>query len=369
MKKNNKKHLFFIYIVIFIFALNFLINLNSYLVFANSNTQTNTNDNSAEIIMEVNSKRVLYEKNISKKMYMASTTKILTAIIIIENMDLSKNITISKQTTGIEGSSIYLEEGEILSVEDLLYGLMLRSGNDCAETLAIACCGSIDKFSTLMNEKAREIGAKNSNFVNPHGLHDDNHYTTAYDLALISSYAIKNPDFKRIVSTKKTTIPFTTRNCKRVLVNKNKMLSNYEGATGIKTGYTKKAGRCLVTSAQRNGLELVCVVLNCYDMWQKSSALLNKSFENYFYKEIINSSEIIDFINSNQNEKVGVYVKNSLFYPLTIEEQNKLKTEINYTFNKGVYIKKGSSIGKINIYLKNNLIFSQKIYNIIDIKN
>ena len=369
MKKNNVKPLLFISIVAFLIIFNIIIGFSSQLVFANMNVRSGTNDNSAEIVMEVNSKRVLYEKNTSKKMYMASTTKILTAITIIENMDLSKNISVTKKTTGIEGSSIYLEEGEVLSVQDLLYGLMLRSGNDCAETLAIACCGSIEEFSTLMNEKARKIGAKNSNFVNPHGLHDDNHYTTAYDLALISSYAIKNPDFKRIVSTTKTTIPFTTKNTKRVLINKNKMLTNYDGATGIKTGYTKKAGRCLVTSAQRNGLELVCVVLNCYDMWEKTSLLLDKSFKNYSYKQIINSNEIIDFIKVNNEDKIGVYVKNSLYYPLTNDEENQLITDIKYTFNKDVFIKKGSNIGKINIYLKNNLIFSQKIYNIIDIKN
>ncbi|MBQ6921726.1 MAG: D-alanyl-D-alanine carboxypeptidase, partial [Clostridia bacterium] len=150
---------------------------------------------SSEIVMEMNSKRVLYANNIHEKKYMASTTKILTAIVIIENCNLNAVVTVGKNTTGIEGSSIYLEEGETLTVTDLLYGLMLRSGNDCAETLAVFCSGSIEKFAALMNETAKKIGALNSNFVNPHGLNNENHYTTAYDLALISCYAMQNADF------------------------------------------------------------------------------------------------------------------------------------------------------------------------------
>ena len=153
-------------------------------------------NNSAEIVMEVNSNRVLYEHNINEKKYMASTTKILTAICVIENCDLDNVVTVTDKTVGIEGSSIYLQAGEKLTVKELLYGLMLRSGNDCAETLAVYCSSSIEKFAALMNDTAKRIGALNSNFVNPHGLHNENHYTTAYDLALISCYAIKNEDFK-----------------------------------------------------------------------------------------------------------------------------------------------------------------------------
>lgn len=323
---------------------------------------------SAEIVMEVNSKRVLHEKNINNKMFMASTTKILTAITIIENLRLDKKITVSKNTTGIEGSSIYLEEGEILSVRDLLYGLMLRSGNDCAETLAVACSGSINEFAKLMNKTAQKIGAKNSNFVNPHGLHDENHYTTAYDLALISTYAIKNKDFLEIVSTKKKIIPFSTRETNRVLINKNKMLGSFEGATGIKTGYTKKAGRCLVTSAKRGNLELVSVVLNCYDMWRKSTDLLNNAFNTYEYKKLVDKNNFVDFISNNSGEKIGVYVKDDIYYPLKKEEDKAISFKFSYkNFDKA--IKKDTEVGKIDIYLKNNLIFSKKTYNIIDIKN
>ncbi|MBO5068249.1 MAG: D-alanyl-D-alanine carboxypeptidase, partial [Clostridia bacterium] len=164
-----------------------ILTLFSIMIFNQNNFNVVAYTNSvSEIIMDVNSGRVLFENNAYEKKYMASTTKILTAICIIENCNISDVITVTDKTVGVEGSSIYLEVGEKLSVKDLLYGLMLRSGNDCAETLAVYCSGSIEKFSLLMNETAKKIGALNSNFVNPHGLHNDNHYTTAYDLALIS---------------------------------------------------------------------------------------------------------------------------------------------------------------------------------------
>lgn len=269
---NKRFKILLLPIVLLVFFLSIMSDIT--IVFAEQNVLT------AEIVMNVDSKKILHEQNIDKKMFMASTTKILTAIVIIENCNLSEVVTITKKSVGVEGSSIYLEEGEKLTVKHLLYGLMLRSGNDCAETLALHCSGSIQEFCDLMNATASKIGAKNSNFVNPHGLHDDNHYTTARDLALISCYAIKNPVFKEIVSTKRIVIPQITRHYNRVLINKNKMLNELEGATGIKTGYTKKAGRCLVTSCERNGVELVCVVLNCSPMFERSKTLLNECFDN-----------------------------------------------------------------------------------------
>ena len=236
-------------------------------------------------------RRVLYEENSSVKLPMASTTKILTAITVIDNFDVNEKVTVPKSATNIEGSSIYLKEGETITVLELLYGLMLRSGNDCAECLAQTLT-SRDNFIELMNKTANKIGATNSNFINPHGLHDNEHYTTAYDLALISSYAMKNELFKKIVSTKKINISNGSENYDRVLINKNKMLSNYNGANGIKTGYTKKAGRCLVSSAYKNGMEVVTVVLNCPNMWERSEQLLNYSYDNYKMLNVIDKEEL-----------------------------------------------------------------------------
>ena len=312
--------------------------------------------------MERTTNRVLYKKNSTEKKYMASTTKILTAITAIENLDLNKSITIQNTAVGIEGSSIYLVEGEELTVKELLYGLMLRSGNDCAVALALATSGSIEQFSNLMNKTAEKIGAKDSNFVNPHGLHDDNHYTTAYDLALISCYAMGNNDFREIVSTKKITISNTTKDYKRVLFNKNKMLSNFEGANGIKTGYTKKAGRCLVTSAIQNGMELISVVLNCGPMWEVSSNILNECFSSYHMQNVLNSNNIVDFYKIN-DKKIPIISKEDVYLPLSKLEGRSYTTEIIYNldnFDENY----NNSVGEINFYASNNLIFSQKLYTI-----
>lgn len=321
---------------------------------------------SSEIVMEASTLRVLSQNNAHEKKYMASTTKILTAIVVIENCDIEEEITVTAKTVGVEGSSIYLEAGEKLTVKDLLYGLMLRSGNDCAETLAVHVSGSIENFASLMNETAAKIGAKDSNFVNPHGLHNDNHYTTAYDLALISCYAIKNPVFKEIVSTQKISIPFTTQGIKRYLINKNKMLKEFDGATGIKTGYTKKAGRCLVSSCNRGGMELVSVVLNCGPMFERSKTILQKGFDEYQMYNLAESDNIIEFIPvEDTNNLCGVYLKRDVIVPLTKAEKDSVKI----TFELPEKIKKDtpkdSEIGFVKIYYQNNLIFTEKIYTIV----
>ena len=347
-------------LTIFIFVLtifNIKLDKKTQIVYA---------QNSATISMEISSKRVLTGTNIHTKMYMASTTKILTAITVIENCNLDDVVTVTAKSVGVEGSSMYLDAGEKITVKNLLYGLMLRSGNDAATTLALYACGSIEKFAELMNCTAKKAGAKESNFVNPHGLHNDNHYTTAYDLALISCYAMQNEVFKEIVGTRKITIPWTTRDYDRTMVNKNKMLSNYEGATGIKTGYTKKAGRCLVSSAKRNGMDVVTVVLNCGNMWEKSTELLDYSFENYNMKKLVEADHVIGFIDiENSEEKCAVITDKDIILPLSEQELLNLKIEYNYPkIIKPPYNKK-ETVGEIKIYTSNNLIFLQKIYTII----
>ena len=337
-------------------------------VFLGRQVNAHNNSNQAEIVMELNTGRVVHEFNAQSKKYMASTTKILTAITIIENCDLDEIVVVQKQTTGIEGSSIYLEEGEKLSVKHVLYGLMLRSGNDCAQTLAVHCSGSINEFAHLMNITAEKIGAKNSNFVNPHGLHDDNHYTTAYDLALISRYAMKNEVFREIVATKSIDIPFTTRNYNRHLINKNKMLKEFEGSTGIKTGYTKKAGRCLVSSCQRNGIEFICVVLNCPPMFERSKTLLTNAFNNYKNYKIMESDNIVDFVQVENGEKCAVCIKNDIIIPLTEYEKNNLHLQLDLPKILKKPIEKDKEIGLVKIYCENNLLFTEKIYTIIEIK-
>lgn len=222
---------------------------------------------------------LIYSKNCDAKREPASTTKICTAITVLENWSLlDLPVPIPDEAIGIEGSSLYLQKGEMLSVRDLLYGLMLQSGNDCAVALAVIVGGSVDGFVKLMNETAKMAGATNTNFVNPHGLHHDDHYTTARDLCAISYYAMKNEVFREIVGTKRHRTPYHNHDYDRNFPNKNKILYNYDGGNGIKTGYTRASGRCLVSSATRDGKMYICTVLNCYDMFEECMRLMDRAF-------------------------------------------------------------------------------------------
>lgn len=304
------------------------------------------------VVMEINSGRVLFSKNADIRLPMASTTKIMTALVAVELCDIDEPVNIDKKAVGVEGSSVYLRLGETLTVKELLYGLMLRSGNDCAVALAIHVGGSIENFAELMNAKAAYLGLDNTHFVNPHGLHDDNHYTSAYDLAVISCEAMKNPIFREIVSTKKVTIGGGEE--KRLLLNKNKLLYNYENACGVKTGYTKRAGRCFVGAAD-NGTELVCVVLNCGPMFEETKSLLTY-FQNEYDTRCIVPKNKIYSVEVKDSKKLYYLCEKSFWFPLTKNEINQIKEVIIYEETEDVY--------KINVYFGKQLIFSQKLYTI-----
>lgn len=233
------------------------------------------------ILIDADSGTVIGAKDPDVKMSMASTTKIMTALVAIESSDISKKVSVSPCAVGVEGSSIYLYEGERLTLEELLYAMLLESANDAAAAIAIAVGGSIEGFAALMNEKAEQMGLEDTHFTNPHGLDDEEHYTTARELAIIAAEAMKNETFRRIVSTYKKTIPLNETEGVRLLINHNKLLKSYEGAVGIKTGYTKKSGRCLVSSAERDGVRLICVTLSAPDDWQDHKALLDYGFSAY----------------------------------------------------------------------------------------
>ncbi len=318
----------------------------------------------AEYVMEINTNKVFNSVNETLKLPIASTTKIVTALTVIENFDVNKIVTVPKSCVGIEGSSIYLKEGEKISVLDLLYGLMLRSGNDSAECLA---CTLTDRntFISLMNKTAQNLGANSSNFTNPHGLHDENHYSTAKDLCLITAKALKNETFKKIVSTKRINISNGNENYDRVLINKNKMLSFYEGCTGVKTGYTKKAGRCLVSSVEKNGLEVVSVVINSPQMWERSTELFDDVYNNYTLKEVFNCENLNNKIFTSSNgKKFKIESFGKFFYPVKNTQSSDITYKINgVLFNE--YIKNPTENGIFEIFDKNKLIFSQNIFTII----
>ena len=324
-------------------------------------------------VIEKESGRLLYSFNENEKLPMASTTKIITAIFVIENCkDLDAVVEISKQAVGIEGTSIGLKEGEHLTIRELLYGLMLRSGNDSAVMLALAVCGSLENFNKQINEYVRSLGALNTNLENPHGLPNDNHYTTATDLALISAHALKNPVFQEIVSTKRRKIS-NELNSKysRDLVNKNRLLTDYGFADGVKTGFTKKAGRCFVGSATKNDMQLVCVLLNCGPMFEECEALLEKGFNEYKLTKILEKGQDVGSvqIKNSSVKKIDLQVERYVFYPLKDGELKNIKMKVEKPKVLKAPLKKGEEVASLAITLENQLIFSQNFYTINSVES
>lgn len=317
-------------------------------------------------VMEKSTRKVLYSFDENKCLANASTTKIVTAITVIQNCDnLEEEITVEDMSIGVEGTSIYLRQGEKLRVIDLLYGLMLRSGNDSAVALACHVGGSYENFVDLMNQTAQLAGAQNSHFANPHGLDDPNHYTTAYDLAMITCYALQNPIFKQIVSTKQYTINATNKSEIRYLANKNKLLSSLDGCTGVKTGFTSRAGRCLVSSCERDGMEVVCVVLNCGPMFETSKDLLNNSFVDYTYACVVDKDEPIynEYYLNDTKGQLNLMADESFYLPIS-----NLKNEditIKYRLNEfSGNVEEGEEIGEIQVFVDKHLQKNIKLYTI-----
>lgn len=233
------------------------------------------------ILIEAESGTVLYQKNAFVKLPMASTTKIMTALVAIESGDIDRKVKTDDRARGVEGSSIYLAKDETLTMRQLIYALMLASANDAAAAIAYEVAGGIEDFSELMNRKAKKLGLSSTHFTNPHGLHDEKHYTTALDLAKLAAAALENDIFLEICSTKTQKIPLNGDEGVRYLSNHNKLLRLYKGCIGVKTGFTKASGRCLVSAAERDGLRLVAVTLNAPDDWRDHSAMLDFGFERY----------------------------------------------------------------------------------------
>lgn len=322
------------------------------------------------VVIESSTGRILFSQNENKKMPMASTTKIMTAITAIENcQDLDEKFEVSAKAVGVPGTSLYLRKGDVYSTRDLLYALMLISGNDASVAIAEHVAGSTSEFVTMMNNLCKKIGANNSHFANTHGLDADGHYTTAYDLAKITAYALENDTFREIVSTKNTKI-VNGKGENRYLKNKNKLLSTLEGCIGVKTGFTDDAGRCLVSAIERDGMRLVCVVLNCGPMFQESAELLKTCADEYKLYDLTQNYDYIqevDIING-RDETAKIGTKEKFLYPLTKSEFESLKYEYSYPESIEAPLEKDSEIGKVEIFLNNNLLFSEKIYTIEEIR-
>lgn len=329
------------------------------------------NDISAKsaVLIEADSGLVVFEKNKDLLLPMASTTKIMSAIVAIEECPLDKIITIPAEATNIEGSSIYLKEGESLSVRELLYALLLESANDSAVALAYATCGNLEGFVNLMNEKAISLGLESTHFTNPHGLDDDEHYTTAYELGLIASYAMKNPVFKEIVSTYKATIPLNNGEGTRVLVNHNKLLRSFEGATGIKTGFTKKCGRCLVSSALVDGVSMICVTLNAPNDWQDHKNMLEYGFSKFECIDLADCGDYVlelDVINGQKTALITNYDKLSVVLP-----RNNINISAKLEVNRLLCapVKEGEYVGRVVFYNNDKEISHLPLYALEAVKD
>lgn len=293
------------------------------------------------ILLDCGVDRVLYENNADSRSLIASTTKIMTALLICEQCNVLDRMAIPKEAVGIEGSSIYLREGEVMTLQELLYGLMLHSGNDAATALAIYCGGTVEGFAEMMNDKAYRLGLTGTHFENPHGLDSPGHYSTAEDLAKLGAYAMKNPIFAQTVSTKNIKIG------QRSLTNHNKLLWRVEGADGIKTGFTKAAGRILVSSAQRDGRRLVCVTINDGNDWQDHATLLEKGFSQYEVKQILKKGDPVGTVElaGGVEGQVQLLAAEDFSYPLAANEQVQiLLSGPGFAYAPAVQGQKGATV-------------------------
>ncbi len=328
------------------------------------------------ILMDADTSQVIYEKNAHKKLYPASTTKIMTGILAIELGNLDDIVTIDNEIVQLtDGSHIALEPGEQLTLEELLNALLIESANDSALAIAKHISGSIDVFINLMNQKAKEIGAKNTHFVNPNGLHHDEHYSTAYDLALMGQYAMKNDTFKNIVKNYTYTIPITNKkNEPRFLKSANRLIYStrkinidgnavpikYEGATGIKTGYTKKAQSCLVSSVNKDNRNLISVVLksNGENLFLDTHKLFNFGFDNFRNEKLGFSNQFIGNFNVNRGASpiVSGILKDDISYSLNLDKLDAIESKINTLEDIQAPIKQGDILGYIEYILDDNVI-------------
>lgn len=337
----------------------------------------------SSVVIDRNTNTILYGKNENTRRKMASTTKIMTAIIIIENCNLDETIEISKKAAGTGGSRLGLKTGDKITIRDLLYGLMLRSGNDAAVALAEHTSGNVENFAELMNQKSVNLGLTNTHFETPHGLDSDEHYTTAYELAILSNYALNNKIFAQIVGTKSYTV--TINGYPKQLSNTNELLGNFNGIYGIKTGFTNGANRCLVTACKRGNMDIICVVLGADTKkfrTQDSIKLINYIFDNF---EPVDIKKLIDtdfenwkkdnlnkiVVNKATTQNIDLRIEN--IENLTIPIRKDLINSITITIDFPLYLKSpvsaNSKLGNINVLVRDYLNLNYSIYNSSEIKH
>lgn len=374
MKEKNIK----IILLSLIFAIIF-----SFYSFANEDILNITGE--AGLVADEDFGAILYGKNIHEKLFPASTTKIMTAILILENSNLSDVVKIDEEViANTKGSHIALDFDEELTVKDLVYGLLIASANDASVALAKHQAGSIDGFVELMNNKAKEIGANNTHFMNPHGLHDENHYTTAYDLLLIAQYAMSNEQFREIVSMPRYIIPQTNKKEERYILNTNKFLIktgkmnvngellpiSYEGISGVKTGFTDDAGNCLVSYANKNGKGMYTVVLksNNSEVYSDTYKLMNYGYNNFSVKNIATKNEFIENIPLEKSSIpfIPAVLDKDVYYPIENGSTPDIKRVVKLNENLKLPIKTGDVLGSVDFVVNEKAIGESYIISTID---
>lgn len=303
------------------------------------------------IVIEASTGQVLYEKDADARRYPASTTKIMTLIVALEHGNLNDIVTASANAANTDGSSIWLTAGEQMRLEDLLYGMMLVSGNDATVAIAEHISGSVPAFAALMTDKAHALGAVNTNFTNSSGLPDPNHYTTARDLALITAYGYANPRFVQIVSTKRKDIPWPGKGYARDLYNENKMLWLYDGANGVKTGYTDASGPTLVAAARRNGIQLIAVVLDAERMWSDATAMLDYGFTRIHPFKMVSKGDTMKTVRvvSGKSGYVSLVAAGDVVVPVVGEGQDKFTTVVEAADAVPAPVRAGQKLGRVKV--------------------
>ena len=315
------------------------------------------------VVMDGISGEILYAKNSDERLSMASTTKIMTALLLCEQGDLEKIVTVTREMVYVEGTSMGLKVGDKVSLNDLLYGMLLSSGNDAANATAIAVGGSIENFVFLMNKKAEELGLNNTHFNTPSGLDGDSHYTTSYDLAKLTLCALNNCDFYKASSTKTKTVKIGDR--KVTLSNHNRLLSAYDGAIGVKTGFTKKSGRCLVTAAERDGARVIAVTLNDKNDWKDHTEMLNYGFSRIDNNIVFNDKEYEIPVFGGEEKTVKITSQKAQFKTVTGKNIEKIEYILPYLYAP---VKAGEVIGYIEYKSDGYTVAKQTLYAENDIK-
>ena len=312
----------------------------------------------AACLIEANSGRVLYAKNENERLPMASTTKIMTALLAVESGRLTETVAVPDEAAGTEGSSMYLKAGETIPLADLVYGLMLTSGNDAAVAIACFLDGGVEPFAARMNARAEQLGLTGTHFVNPNGLHDPDHYTTAKDLAILGAAALGNPFFAEIAATQ---YHRTSGSNPHTLKNKNRLLWEYEGGIGVKTGYTKAAGKCLVFAAERGGMKLVGTVLNCPSMWNTAKSMLDAGFSDYRVKEFLSRRTVFSIpVENGVKKALSAAPIRGILYPTETGGEEAYSVETAFGACRAP-VRAGERVGTASLVRNGTVVFKVPI--------